>query len=249
MVARKVAPRASRRTGAIRQAWSEAEVFIFDVEGTLVDAMMPTLRCWRQTLEAFGHDVSLAEIHRYAGMDADDMLAKLLPGTTKNERHEIIESEGARFREDYLAHIPPLPGGRALLQDLKRSGRRIALATDCAKDQCRHYLEVADIEDLVDTIACGDDIRRGKPAPGVVDIALRRVKAGRKPSVLVGDTPFDALAARKAGIIAVGVLTGHFAERELCDAGCAAVFRDLTALRAAIMQPVAVDACEVVSAA
>jgi len=207
---------------------------MFDVEGTLVDAMMPTLRCWRETLEAFGHDISLADIHRYAGMDSDEMLAKLLPGTAKNERHDMIERQGARFREDYLPHISPLPGVRPLFADLKRRGHRIALATDCARDELRHYLDVAKIEDLVDAIACGDDIRRGKPAPNVVEVALRRVRAGRKLCAFVGDTPFDAAAARKAGVIPVGVLTGHFAERELRDAGCQAVFRNLVAMHAAM---------------
>jgi len=249
MVARKIAPGTSRGTRVTEQAWVDAEVFVFDIEGTLVDAMMPTLRCWRETLEAFGHDLSLAEIHRYTGMDSDDMLEKLLPGTTKKERHEIIEREGARFREDCLEHIPPLPGARPLLQQLKRSGRRIALATDCAKDQMQHYVEAANIEDLVDAAACGDDIRRGKPAPTVIDIALRRVKAGRKLAVLVGDTPFDAGAARKAGIIPVGVLTGHFSERELVEAGCRAVFRDLSALRAEIIPSISADAADLAPAA
>ena len=250
MVARKIAsPKTSRGTRSIRQTWADAEVFIFDIEGTLVDAMMPTLRCWRETLEAFGHDLSLAEIHRYAGMDSDQMLARLLPGTTKNERHEIIEREGAHFREEYLPHVPALPGARALLEELKRRGQKIAIATDCEKDELRHYLELAKVENLVDAIACGDDIRRGKPAANVLEVALRRVRAGRKLSVLVGDTPFDAQAARKVGVIPVGVLTGHFSERELLDAGCRVVLRDMIALRAAIMRTAAADTDELVSAA
>ena len=250
MVARKITSVGTpRRIGSIAPPWIDAEIFVFDVEGTLVDAMMPTLRCWRETLEAFGHDVSLAEIHRYAGMDADEMLAKLLPGAAKKERHELIEKQGARFREDYLARIPPLPGGRALLQALKRSGRKIALATDCAKDQLQHYLEVAAIGSLVDAIACGDDIRRGKPAPSVVEVALRRVRAGRKSWVLVGDTPFDARAARKVGAIPIGVLAGHFSDAQLSEAGCRAVFRDLMALRAALPRAAAADPGELVSAA
>jgi phosphoglycolate phosphatase-like HAD superfamily hydrolase len=244
-----VTANARRRREPAEPPWTNAEIFVFDVEGTLVDAMMPTLRCWRETLEAFGHDVSLAEIHRYAGMDTHEMLARLLPGATKNERQEFIERQDARFREDYLPHIPPLPGVRPLFEELKRRGSKIAIATDCAKDELRRYLEVANVEGLVDAIGCGDDIRRGKPAPAVLEIALRRVKAGRKLAVFVGDTPFDAQAARKAGVISVGVLTGHFSERELSDTGCRAVFRDLTALRAAIMRPAAADAGELVSAA
>jgi phosphoglycolate phosphatase-like HAD superfamily hydrolase len=250
MVARKItSPRPSPRVRATGPAWSDADVFIFDVEGTLVDAMMPTLRCWRETLEAFGHDISLAEIHSYAGMDADEMLAKLLPGASKNERRELIEKQGARFREDYLAHIPPLPGARALLQELKRNGRKVALATDCAKDQLTHYLDVTDVREFVDAIACDEDIRRGKPAPNVVDVALRKVRAGRRPAVMVGDTPFDAQAARKAGVIPVGVLTGHFSEAQLREASCRAVFRDLVAMRAALPRPVATEARELEPAA
>jgi phosphoglycolate phosphatase-like HAD superfamily hydrolase len=223
----------ARKPHKTEPLWTDAEIFVFDVEGTLVDAMMPTLRCWRETLQVFGYDISLAELHELSGMDGDEMLTRLLPDAPKTVRKETIELQGKRFRADFLTHIPAFPGVRALFGDLKQRGRRIALATDCQKDELEHYLSVGNIEDLVDAVACGDDVRRGKPAPGVVEIALRRVRAGRKACVLVGDTPFDALAARKAGIQAAGVLTGHFSERALREAGCSAVFRDVTVLRRA----------------
>jgi beta-phosphoglucomutase-like phosphatase (HAD superfamily) len=91
---------------------------------------------------------------------------------------------------------------------LKLGGRRVALATDCAKDEMKHYLSVTESETLVDAIACGDDVKRGKPAPSVVNVALRRVRARRTPAVLGGDTPFDAKAARRAGVTPLGVLSG-----------------------------------------
>ena len=139
MVARKIAPKASRRSGVAEQAWTDADVFVFDVEGTLVDAMMPTLRCWRETLEAFGHDLSLAEIHHCAGMDASEMLARLLPDTTKNERQELIERQGAHFREDYVAHIPALPCARALLEDLKSESSTRGLKLPAVLVRLRHH--------------------------------------------------------------------------------------------------------------
>lgn len=236
MVVRRLTSTASSHRRATEPPWTSAEVFIFDIEGTLVDAMMPTLRCWRETLAHFGHEVSLAELHRLAGMDGEEMLAQLRPGSSKGERKELLEHEGKRFREDYLPHVPALPGVRALFEDLKRRGRRIALATDCAKEQLRHYLAAADIENLVDAIACGDDVRHGKPAPDVVEVALRRVRGGRRFSVLVGDTPYDAQAALRARVAPVGVLTGHFSARELHEAGCRAVLRDPMALREALMR-------------
>jgi phosphoglycolate phosphatase-like HAD superfamily hydrolase len=148
----------------------------------------------------------------------------------------MMEHQGRRFREEFLPHVRAFPGVRALFEDLKRRGRRIALATDCEKDELRHYLTVSGIEGLVDAIGCGDDVKHGKPAPDVVQIALRRVRAGRKFSVLIGDTPYDAQAARNAGIAPVGVLTGHFSGRELLEAGCRAVLRDPSALRAALLR-------------
>lgn len=242
MAMRKLAAKSPDRRVSSGADWTRAEVFIFDVEGTLVDAMMPTLRCWRETLAHFGHELTLAELHRLAGMDGDEMLAELLPGVSRAERKEIVEHEGKRFREEYLPHIRAFPGVADLMQELKRSGRKIALATDCQKDQLRHYFEVIGIRALIDAIGCGDDIKRGKPAPDVVEVALRRVRAGRKSCVLVGDTPYDAQAARKAGVVPIGVLTGHFAAHELEDAGCRAVLRDVAALRHAIMQQVTTPA-------
>lgn len=236
MVLRRLSSRPAGRRPKSEPAWTSAEVFVFDVEGTLVDAMMPTLRCWRETLIHFGHDFTLAELHRLAGMDGEDMLKRLLPGSSKSERKELLEQQGKRFREEYLPNIPAFPGVRALFEHLKQRGRRIALATDCDKDQLRHYFAVTDIEGLVDAIGCGDDVKHGKPAPDVVEVALRRVRAGRKFSVMVGDTPYDAQAALKSGVTPVGVLTGHFSGRELLEAGCRAALRDPMALRAALLR-------------
>jgi phosphoglycolate phosphatase-like HAD superfamily hydrolase len=229
MVARR-SPASARQPKGSR-SWADAAVFVFDVEGTLVDAVMPTLRCWRETLQTFHHEVSLAELHRLTGLDGSEMLAQLLPGTSKSEREDMLKRQGERFGEEYLPHIPAFPAVLALFEELKRRNRKIALATDCKKDQLRHYFAVTQVEELVDAIGCGDDVRHGKPHPDVIELALRRVKAGRKPAVMIGDTPFDAQAARRAGIPAVGVLTGHFSEDALREAGCSAVFRDVAALR------------------
>jgi phosphoglycolate phosphatase-like HAD superfamily hydrolase len=124
MVVRRLPARTSSQRRAFEPPWTGAEVFIFDVEGTLVDAMMPTLRCWRETLAHFGHEVSLAELHRLAGMDGEEMLAQLLPGLSRTERKDIVEYEGKRFREDYLSQVRGFPGVRALFEELKRRKRR-----------------------------------------------------------------------------------------------------------------------------
>jgi phosphoglycolate phosphatase-like HAD superfamily hydrolase len=215
-------------------AWRDAAAFVFDVEGTLVDAVMPTLLSWRATLARFGHAVSLADLHRLSGMDGHEMLAHLVPTASPSEREAMIERQGDHYREEYLATVPAFPRVRALFEALKRKGCKVAVATDCEKDELAHYLAVAGIEDLVDACACGDDVRRGKPQPRVIEMALRRIRALGKLAVMVGDTPCDAQAARRAGILPVGVLTGHFSESDLREAGCRDVRRDPAALLAAL---------------
>jgi phosphoglycolate phosphatase-like HAD superfamily hydrolase len=231
-----------RATGRKLSSTFDAQVWVFDVEGTLVDAVMPTLRCWRRTFELFGHDVGLAELHRLSGMDGAEMLEKLLPHVPAIERQEMLQCQGVRFREDFLADVPAFPKVAALFERLRQDGCRIALATDCGKDELRRYLDITGTASLLDAVACGDDVRRGKPAEGVLDVALRRVRRGRKAAVMVGDTPFDAMAARKAGIASIGLLTGHFAAHDLEQAGCDAVFRDPAALIEALRERAGAEA-------
>jgi phosphoglycolate phosphatase-like HAD superfamily hydrolase len=209
-----------------------ASAFIFDVEGTLVDAVMPTLRCWRETLQEFGYPVWLVDLHRYCGMDGGEMLDKLLPQPLpKALKQDILDRQGRRYREDYLPGVQAFPGVRVLFEYLKAEGCRIALGTDCQKDELDHYLDRANIGDLIDAIGCGNDVKHGKPHPDIFELARKRLKVRARGSIAcVGDTPYDAAAARAAGMPPIGVLTGHFAARDMLASGCLTTFSDPRAL-------------------
>src|ERR1700736_2400209 len=189
----------------------DASAAIFDVEGTLVDAVMPTLLCWRETLGAFGYAFSLADLHRCSGMDGGYMLDRLLAQPiSKTEKQDILDRQGQRYRADYLPRVPAFPGVRALFEYLKATGIRVALGTDCQKDELDHYLDRAGIRDLIDAVACGSDVKHGKPHPDVFELARKRLKLRTRGLIVcVGDTPYDAAAARAAGMAAAGALTRH----------------------------------------
>ena len=82
----------------------------------------------------------------------------------------------------------------------------------------------------IDVACCGDDVKREKPAPDLVALAARKLRLPPAQIAMVGDTPYDAEAARAAGLAPVGLQSGHFSRSDLQDAGCAAVFFDLVAL-------------------
>jgi HAD superfamily hydrolase (TIGR01509 family) len=196
--------------------------FIFDVEGTLVDSVPQILDCWRTVLKEAGHDVSIPTLQSYSGMDPNDMLSELLPESAEKQRSEIIEKQGQVYRRSYLQTVKGLAGVRELLGELKRRGHAIALATTCDAKELGHYRGLMGVDELIDAIACGDDVKHGKPHPDLFELALKRL--GETTATVVGDTPFDAIAGKKLGLKSIGLLTGGFSEAKLLEAGCAAVY-------------------------
>jgi phosphoglycolate phosphatase-like HAD superfamily hydrolase len=202
---------------------------IFDVEGTLVDCAFQVTESWQRTLQSFGHQFSHLALHTYSGMDTDDMLRLLLPDAGSAEKDAIKRAQGACYREVFLPTVNAFPGVRQLFQDLKRNGYGVALATTCQGDELTAYLDLTGVAEFIDAVACGDDPVRGKPHPDLFRLALGRLHA-RKNALAVGDTPYDAIAAGRAGIRAIGTMSGGFSLRELEDAGCYAVIGRLPQL-------------------
>jgi phosphoglycolate phosphatase-like HAD superfamily hydrolase len=198
--------------------------YIFDVEGTLIDCVPIILRSWNETLAEFGLSVPSAHLQRLSGMDGDEMLAALVPGLGKHARKKILTAQGERYRAAYLPRVRAFSGVRAAFSAIKARGGRIALATDCQRDELNRYRSLMKVDDLIDAIACGDEVSKGKPEPGLVEMALDHL-GGTPPefATMIGDTPFDAQAALSAGVPAWGVLSGGHPRSSLIDAGCSLV--------------------------
>jgi HAD superfamily hydrolase (TIGR01549 family) len=224
----------SRGLQVLQGLWPNVSVVIFDVEGTLVDAVPLTLRCWQETLTEYGYPVPKSVLQCLSGMDGHDMLARITPGLSRKARERIIETHGDSFKRAYLKLVQPLRGASSLLREIKRDGRKIGIATDCSHSELGHYLRTAGVTRLVDRAACGDDARRGKPHADLLELALARLRVKPSASLFVGDTPSDAEAARKVGVPAIGLLTGGFRRCDLKAAGCRAVFDDLASLGRAL---------------
>src|SRR5882757_1483274 len=198
--------------------------YIFDVEGTLIDCVPDILKSWSETLTAFCVSLPTADLQLMSGMDGDAMLATLVPGLDEHARKKILTAQGERYRAVYLPRVRAFPGVRTVFTAIKSRGARIALATDCQSDELKRYRDRMNVDDLIDAIACGDEVSRGKPDPGLVQLALDHL--GGTPAALatmIGDTPFDAQAARSAGATAWGTLSGGHAKSSLIDAGCSLV--------------------------
>jgi HAD superfamily hydrolase (TIGR01549 family) len=220
------------RRGAMR-----FDGLIFDIEGTLIDCIPQNLRSWQETLFSFGMTVPLEVLQLYSGMDGEDMLQILVPDMDKNVRKRVLEAEGKNFQARYLTSVQAFAGIRPLFEAIRREGGKIAIATDCTDPVLRHYRAVLGVDDLIDVIACGEDVEEGKPSPKLVRLAAQRLGIVPNRVVMTGDTPYDAEAARGAGVSALGVLTGGFSQAILKKAGCLAAINEVGDLHGFLLPP------------
>jgi phosphoglycolate phosphatase-like HAD superfamily hydrolase len=201
--------------------------FIFDVEGTLVDSVQHNVLSLQESLAGFGIVASYEELQVYSGLDGNQTLQLVAPDLVEADRKRVLEVQGKLYERKYLASVKAFTGVREVFLALTREGGRIALATDCKGATLRHYLSLLAADDLIESVACGDDVEHGKPDPRLVGLALRKLQVPAALAVVIGDTPYDAEAASGAGTASAGVLTGGFSRETLLQAGCLAVAQEV----------------------
>lgn len=208
---------------------------VFDVDGTLVDSVDLHARAWQEALARFGVDVPYGKVRSQIGKGGDQLLPALVPEERLDEIGEALEQfRSTHYKVRYLPRVTPFPGVRRLFERLLADGKQLALASSAKGDELAHYERVADIEGLVRARTSAEDADRSKPYPDVFEAALARL-GGVPPDrcAVVGDTPWDAIAAGRAGLRTVGLLCGGFAPEALVAAGCVALYRDPEDLLAA----------------
>jgi HAD superfamily hydrolase (TIGR01549 family) len=205
---------------------------LLDVDGTLMDANYHHALAWYRAFRAHGIVLPLWRIHRHVGMGGDQLIPALVGDGADEDA--LSDARKQEYRK-LIDEVSPLESARELIEDLKDGGHPTFLASSAPQDELDHYLDVLDARELVDGWTTDDDVESTKPEPDLVRAALD--KAGTDDAVLVGDTPWDVEAGRKAGIQTVAVMTGGFSEQELREAGAVAVHESLTELRAHLGEP------------
>ncbi|WP_050401031.1 HAD family hydrolase [Bradyrhizobium embrapense] len=206
---------------------------IFDLDGTLLDSVDLHALAWQEAMLQFGHDVSFEQVRSQIGKGGDKLIPAFLSADEQREHGKDLEEwRGNRFKNEYLPLVRPFSAVPDLLRRVRGAGLRIAVASSAKKDEVDKYLDIAGITDLVDVTTSSDDAEESKPAPDIFNVVLKKLKIDGADAVVIGDTPYDAEAARKAGVRTVGVLCGGFSEDELRKAGCAEVYPGPAALLA-----------------
>jgi HAD superfamily hydrolase (TIGR01509 family) len=210
---------------------------LFDIDGTLIDSVDLHAAAWQETLRRFGHAFDYQTVRMQIGKGGDQLLATLIGADETGRRGKEIESAcGRLFAERYIRLVRPFPGVLALFETIKQGGQKLALASSCERAELDYYKKLLKIGPLIDAEICGDEVARSKPDPAIFTLAVGKLGLDAAQAIAVGDTPYDAEAAGKAGIRTIGLLSGGFARRSLAAAGCIAIYADIAALCAAYPQ-------------
>jgi HAD superfamily hydrolase (TIGR01509 family) len=201
---------------------------ILDVDGTLVDTNYHHAIAWYRAFRQHGEVLPLWRIHRHMGMGGDQLVAALAGDDFEREHGDDVRAAEKALYMALIEEVRPLAHARELIERLKEGGRTVVLASSAKAEEVDHYLDLLGARELADGWTTSGDVETTKPAPDLVEVAIG--KAGAERCVMVGDSTWDCIAARRAGIETIGVLTGGFSIEELREEGAACVFEDLAAL-------------------
>ncbi len=208
------------------------EAVLFDIDGTLIDSVDFHARTWLEILRRHGCSPPFDAVREQIGKGGDKLMAVFLPPEQiAREGPQIEKERGELFKREFLPLVKPFPSVRELFERIKADKIRIALASSAKGDELESYKKLIGIEPYLDAAASSDDAPNSKPDPDIFQASLDRLKnVNPSAAVVIGDTPYDAEGAGKAGIATIGVLCGGFPPEKLLAAGCLALYRDPTDL-------------------
>lgn len=190
-------------------------VVLLDIDGTLVDSNDAHAHAWVAAFAEAGHEVPFERVRPLIGMGSDQLLPRVLGVEKDSPEGERLGDRWAEiFKERFLPSLRPFPDARELLLRMRADGLRLVAASSAREDQLGALLDLAGVADLIEEQTSSSDAERSKPEPDIVRAALDRVGLPAAEAVMIGDTPYDAEAAGKAGVGLIALRCGGWGDTD-----------------------------------
>ena len=203
--------------------------FLFDLDGTLIDSVYQHVLAWKTSLDAEGIQIPVWSIHRKIGMSGGLFTNMLLRETGLDatpERLDRLRRNHAAAYKEFSGSVRPLPGARALLDYLTEQGNPWAIATSGRMETAGHNLVALGVDPAKVPVVTRDQVKYAKPDPDLFLTAAERLGVDICDSLVLGDSIWDMIAAKRARGLGVGLLSGGYGEEELARAGAFRVYED-----------------------
>lgn len=212
----------------IYQSKDMVPAFLFDLDGTLVDSVYQHVLAWREALERMGTQLSVWRIHRRIGMSGGLFVNALLRETGRSMSQadeQLLQRFHAEAYAKLALQVRPLRGAVELLRYLSRRDIPFAIATSGLIESARPVLDLLSLNSSIPIIT-RDEVRHAKPDPDLFLAAAERLGVSIHNSIVVGDSVWDLLAARRARALGVGLASGGYGQDELEKAGAYRTYED-----------------------
>jgi HAD superfamily hydrolase (TIGR01549 family) len=204
------------------------EALIFDLDGTLVDTVYAHVFAWQRALAEADMAIDAWRIHRRIGMSGGLFargVGRAIGRDLTTAEIEALQARHGEYFRQFLVDRPPLPGAVGLLDYLRSKKVPFGIATSGRRRDIDKSLDALQVDGGTVVIE-GDSVARAKPEPDLFIECQRQLGVKREDCYVVGDAVWDMLAARRAGMLCVGLLTGGYGSAELVAAGAFRVYRD-----------------------
>lgn len=192
---------------------------IFDVDGTLVDSNDLHAKAWQEAFEHFGKRLDYDLVRSQIGKGGDLLVPDLLNAREMREfGEELREWRKQHFMDNYLEKVAPFPGASEALHQLAEMGFKIALASSAEEKEVEHHTTTLGIKQILDASTSKSDASMSKPSPEIFEAAAEKIGAKPERCIVVGDTPYDILAAHRCALPIVAVRSGKFPDETLAKA-------------------------------
>lgn len=204
------------------------EAIIFDLDGTLVDSVGYHTKAWVKAFQQYGYDFPFEKLRQQIGKDSEFIIKDLIP-TAEAEKlqSDLTDYHDRYYQDNFLERVKPFPQVKELFAAIKADEIEIVLASSAKMEMVEHYKKLLDIADLVDGSTSTDDVDKSKPEPKIFQSALDKLgNVAANEAIVVGDSPYDAIAAGKIGLRTICLLCGGFERETLTLANCVGIYQD-----------------------
>ncbi len=204
------------------------KTILFDLDGTLTDSGEGIINCAILALEHFGLPIPSRETLRvFVGPPLHESFIRF--GVPADKAEEAVEVYRSRYIPIGKFENTPYPGIRELLEKLKAEGHKLYVATSKPEQMSIDILEHFDLAKYFDRI-CGASLDTSRTDKAAVIAYLQELTGKQEHTIMVGDTKFDVIGAKKHGIPTIGVSWGYGTVEDLRNAGAAAIAHSMEEL-------------------
>ncbi|VTU00448.1 hydrolase : Uncharacterized protein OS=Sorangium cellulosum So0157-2 GN=SCE1572_50600 PE=4 SV=1: HAD_2 [Gemmataceae bacterium] len=189
---------------------------LLDIDGTLVASNDAHARAWVKALAETGREVPFAAVRPLIGMGGDKLLPRVSDlEADRGEGKRVSDRRAQIFLTEFVPHLRPTPGVERLLRELTERDVRLVVATSATKGELEPLLRVCGADRWIESATSSDDAEESKPDPDILHAAIEKLGLPREQIAMLGDTPYDVEAARRAGVRVIALRCGGWGDADL----------------------------------